>query len=190
MKIGCVLMAAGSSLRFGENKLAKEVAGVPIFCRALGSIPSECFDEVAVVTQSRLFSTHIKRYHFTEIHNPNPEKGISLTIRLGLSALEGCDGVLFSVSDQPLLRRESVKALVELWRTQPETIAALAHDGLRGNPCIFPARYFSELMALSGDKGGSAVIRRHERDLILLEVDPRELWDVDTPEALDAILNT
>ena len=190
MKIGCVLMAAGNSSRFGENKLAKEMAGVPIFCRALASIPAEVFDQVVVVTQSHLFSSYIKEYHFTEMRNPAPEKGVSLTIQIGLSALKDCDGILFSVSDQPLLRRESVKALVELWRTRPETIAALAHDGLRGNPCIFPARYFSELMALSGDKGGSAVIRRHEEDLILLDVDPRELWDVDTPEALEAILNT
>ena len=190
MKIGCVLMAAGSSSRFGENKLAKEVAGVPIFCRALASIPAEVFDQVVVVTQSHLFSSYIKEYRFTEIHNPAPEKGVSLTIQLGLSALKDCDGILFSVSDQPLLRRESVKALVELWRTRPETIAALSCDGRRGNPCIFPARCFPELMELTGDTGGSAVIRRHEEDVILLDVDPRELWDVDTPEALEAILNT
>ena len=188
MKIGCVLMAAGNSSRFGENKLAKEVAGVPIFCRALSAIPENVFDRVVVVTQSSLFSNYIKDYHFTEIHNLEPEKGVSLTIHLGLSTLKDCDGVLFSVCDQPLLRRESVNALVELWRTRPETIAALSCDGRRGNPCIFPARYFGELMELNGDTGGSAVIRRHEEDVILLDVDPRELWDVDTPEALKAIL--
>ena len=188
MKIGCVLMAAGNSSRFGENKLAKEVAGVPIFCRALSAIPGNVFDRVVVVTQSSLFSSCIKDYNFTEIHNPEPEKGVSLTIRLGLSALKDCDGVLFSVCDQPLLRRESVSALVELWRTHPEGVAALSCDGRRGNPCIFPARYFGELMELNGDTGGSVVIRRHEEDVLLLDVDPRELWDVDTPEALKAIL--
>ena len=188
MKIGCVLMAAGNSSRFGENKLAKEVAGVPIFCRALAAIPENVFNQVVVVTQSSLFSIYIKEYNFTEIHNPEPEKGVSLTIRLGLSALKDCDGVLFSVCDQPLLRRESVRALVELWRTQSEGIAALSCDGRRGNPCIFPARYFGELMELNGDTGGSAVIRCHEEDVLLLDVDPRELWDVDTPEALKAIL--
>ena len=188
MKIGCVLMAAGSARRFGENKLAKEVIGVPIFRRALETIPADSFEKVVVVTQSDYFSEYVKEYHFTDIHNNEPEKGISRTIRLGLSSLQECDGVLFSVSDQPLLRCQSVRKLVELWRTQPEKIASLGHDGQRGNPCIFPARFFPELMALRGDTGGGAVIRRHKEDLVILETDPRELMDVDTPEALDALL--
>ena len=35
-----------------------------------------------------------------------------------------------------------------------------------------------------GGRGGSAVIRNHEADLILLETDALELTDIDTPEAL------
>ena len=91
---------------------------------------------------------------------------------------------MFLVSDQPLLRQESVRALAELWKSRPENIAALAHGGVRGNPCVFPARFFPELMALQEDRGGNTVIRRHEEDLILLEVPEEELTDVDTPEAL------
>ena len=91
------------------------------------------------------------------------------------------------MADQPLLRRESVDALVTLWQEKPDGIAALGHGGVRGNPCFFPARLFPELRALQGDRGGAAVIRRHEDLLTLLEVDPRELQDADTPEALAAI---
>ena len=42
MKIGCVVMAAGSSVRFGENKLAQLVDGKPIILRVLEAIPREC----------------------------------------------------------------------------------------------------------------------------------------------------
>ena len=48
-------------------------------------------------------------------------------------------------------------------------------------------KLFPELRALQGDRGGAAVIRRHEDLLTLLEVNPRELQDADTPEALAAI---
>lgn len=188
MKIGCVVMAAGSGIRFGENKLAQLVDGKPIIRRVLEAIPTECFEKVVVVTQFPAFSEYVKDCHFTDIYNDSPEKGISHTIELGLSLLMDCDGVLFAVSDQPLLRRESVASLVALWRDSPEKIAALGHDGVQGNPCIFPARLFPELLALTGDRGGSAVIRRHEADLILLETDPRELLDVDTPEALEEVI--
>ena len=60
----------------------------------------------------------------------------------------------------------------------------LSHNGVRGNPCIFPARFFPELIALREDHGGNTVIRRHEEDLLLYEVPAKELFDVDTPEQL------
>ena len=190
MKIGCVMMAAGSAVRFGENKLAQLVDGKPIIRRCLEAIPAECFDQVVVVTQFPSFSEYVKEFSFTDIRNTEPEKGISHTIQLGLSALpQDCDGVLFSVSDQPLLRRKSVQNLVEQWKKSPEKIAALGHEGVRGNPCLFPARFLPELLALTDDHGGSAVIRRHTEDLILVETDPRELMDVDTPEALNEVVN-
>jgi len=190
MKLGCVVMAAGSSSRFGGNKLAECVDGKSVFRRTLECIPAESFDTVAVVVNSPLFSDIIKEFRFTEIYNVFPEEGVSRTIALGLSALSGCDGVLFCVADQPLLRRESVMALIDLWRSGPDKIAALSHQGRRGNPCLFPARYFPELLELEGDRGGSTVIRRHEEDLILCEVDSLQLQDIDTPEQLRALLDT
>ena len=48
---------------------------------------------------------------------------------------------------------------------------------------VFPKALYPELMALSGDTGGSAVIRAHRDLLTLTEVgDPAELVDVDTPD--------
>ena len=186
-KIGCVVMAAGNARRYGKNKLSQRLGGRPLICHALEAIPQELFAQVVVVTQYSEFTAYVKDFNFISILNLEAEKGISSTIALGLSALKDCDGVLFSVSDQPLLRRESVAALVELWRRTPDKIAALSHSGLRGNPCLFPARFCPELMALTGDRGGSAVIHRHEEDVVLLETAEQELWDVDTPEALEAI---
>ena len=87
-------------------------------------------------------------------------------------------------ADQPLLRRETVERLIDAWLAQPERIAALAHSGVRGNPCIFPARYFDELLALEGDRGGSAVIRQHPEALLLVEAAAEELADVDTARDL------
>ena len=72
-------------------------------------------------------------------------------------------------------------------RRHPDKLVGLSHNGVRGNPCIFPARFFPELLALTGDRGGSAVIRRHEEELLLFEAAAAELEDVDTPQALRTI---
>ena len=76
---------------------------------------------------------------------------------------------------------------MDCWRQQPNKLAALSHGGVRGNPCIFPARFFPELLELREDHGGNTVIRRHEADLLLLDVPAEELHDVDTAQALEEL---
>lgn len=187
LKLGCVVMAAGNARRFGDNKLAARVGGRSLIRRALEAVPPELFDTVAVVTQYPEVMDLAGEFHFSAVRNIHPDFGLSRTIALGLSALGECDGAMFLVSDQPLLKRESVAALARFWREQPDKLAALAHGGVRGNPCVFPSRFFPELLALTEDHGGSSVIRRHEGDLRLLEVPEAELTDIDTPRALEEL---
>lgn len=187
LKLGCVVMAAGNARRFGNNKLAAQLDGRSLIRRTLDAIPPDVFDSVIVVTQYPEIAVLAQEYSFTAIRNEHPDFGISHTIKLGLSELMDCHGVLFLVSDQPLLKRESVAALAEFWRQQPEHIAALGHNGVRGNPCLFPARFFPELLELREDRGGNAVIRRHKECLVLLDVDAAELTDIDTPQAMNDI---
>ena len=54
-----------------------------------------------------------------------------------------------------------------------------------GNPALFARRYEPELMMLTGDRGGRAVIRCHSGDLYRHETaSPRELEDIDTREKM------
>ena len=181
-------MAAGNARRFGENKLAAVLQGRSLILRALEAIPTEVFHRVVVVTQYPEIIRLAQEFHFAAVHNEHPDYGISHTIKLGLTGLRDCDGVMFLVSDQPLLQRETVANLTKLWLGQPDKIVALGHNGVRGNPCLFPVRFFPELMNLTEDHGGNQVIRRHPNDLLLMEAAKQELTDVDTPEALKDIL--
>lgn len=187
-RIGCVVMAAGSASRFGTNKLAAQIDGKTLLCRALEAVPPACFAQVVVVTQHPEAAEAARRFSFTPVENQHPDWGISHTISLGMDALQDCDAALFLVSDQPLLRQASVAELVDFYRRHPSHIVALGHNGVRGNPCLFPARFFPELRALREDHGGSTVIRRHEDALLLYDVPARQLADVDTRAALDALI--
>ncbi len=184
--IGCVVMAAGNAARFGENKLSAAVDGKTLIERALDAVPIEKLSAACVVTQYDEVEMLAMRHGFRCIRNDRPEDGLSRTVRLGTEALKGeCDAILYLVSDQPLLRRESIAALLAFYRAHPDHIVGASHGGKRGNPCVFPAKYFPALSALTGDVGGSAVIREHEDDLLLFEIDKEELIDVDTPQALN-----
>lgn len=185
LSVGCLVMAAGNARRFGDNKLAAKVRGKTLIERALDAIPHEDFSRVVVVTQYAEVEALAVDRGFTVIWNRHPDWGISHTISLGTEELQKeCDAICYMVSDQPLLRRESIAGALAFFRENSDHIVGLSHDGKRGNPCIFPRKFYGELIALREDHGGNTVIRAHEDALLLYEVDKQELTDVDTPQAL------
>ena len=185
--IGCLVMAAGNASRFGANKLEASFAGKSLFSLALAAIPAGVFSRVTGVSQYPELLLQAREAGCAAILNDRPEDGISRTIRLGTEAMKDCSAILYMVSDQPLLRADTVQRLADFWLQNPACIISAAHNGHRGNPCLFPARFFPELCALEGDRGGSSVIRRHEDALRLVEADEHELFDCDTKQALEIL---
>lgn len=187
--VGCLVMAAGNAKRFGDNKLAAVVDGKTLIERALEAVPKKLFTRVVVVTQYAEIETLALEQGFTVLWNKHPDWGISHTISLGTNELQkDCDAICYMVSDQPLLKHESIAGAVALFRQHPDCIVGLSHSGKRGNPCIFPREFFPELLDLKEDHGGNTVIRRHEEKLLLYEVGKQELTDVDTREALSDLV--
>lgn len=180
LKIGCIVMAAGRSSRFGANKLLLKYEGKSLASRALEVVPADKLSQVVVVTGYTEVQELAELKGFKVVRNSLPEKGISLTIRLGLENLQKADAAMFMVCDQPLLNRASVSAALDYYREHQDKIVSLAYNGVRGNPCIFPSWLFPELSALEGDTGGGAVISKHKESLLLFEAaDASELRDVD-----------
>ena len=186
MKLGCVVMAAGSSHRFGANKLLQDFCGKPLYRWALEAVPTELFAKVCVVTGYEPVAELAVQRGFQAIWNDRPELGVSRTIQLGLEQLTDCGSVVFMTADQPLLTAETLQRLTAQYAGRP-IIAAAAHDGKRGNPCQFSRELFPELLALEGDVGGARVIKAHPELLQLVEVPAVELLDCDTPEVLQKV---
>ncbi len=188
-KLGCVVMAAGNSVRFGDNKLLADFDGKPLVENVLDIIPSECFEKIYVVSQYDEVIAIAKSKGFDTIINNHPEHGISHTIKLGTKEMLGCDAVIYIVSDQPLLTKNSIKNQIKFYLKNRDKIVAMGNNGKRGNPCIFPKKYFEELLNLKGDTGGSAVIKNNINDLLIYNIDSYELIDVDTKSDLEKVKN-
>ena len=131
MKIGCIVMAAGNARRFGSNKLDARVEGKTLMRRALEAVPAACFDRVVVVTQYPQGMDLAREMGFLPVENPRPDLGLSHTIALGMAHMQDMDGVMFQVSDQPLLRRESLEAMVRDFHAQKETERVILRLGWR-----------------------------------------------------------
>ena len=187
-RIGCVLMAAGNSTRFGGNKLLTDFFGKTLIERAMEAIPRDKLCRAAVVSQYDEVLSMALDFDFLTVRNDRPEDGVSRTIRLGLDALGDVDAAMFMVADQPCLSRWSTEGLVSFYLKEPDKIAAMAYGARRGNPVIFPKDMFIELRDLTGDTGGSAVICKNQDKLRLYQVeDELELFDADRAAELERL---
>lgn len=191
-----ILLAAGNSVRFGGNKLLYPLDGKKMYRYVLELLYQMMqdgdFENIVVVSQYEEIFEDIRNAFpgIASVRNPEPEKGISGSVRLGIEKLGEVSpdsrGCLFTVADQPYLTAESLKMLKATWEESPEGIVAAACGDWAGNPVAFARKYYEELKELTGDVGGKNVMRRHEEDVRLCEVPGRELEDMDTTDDLVA----
>ena len=189
MMLACLLTAAGSGSRFGEDKLRLKVAGQPMGIHALDLLHEAPFDlRMLVTSEDKGYLIEGARLRgFEVVINPAPEQGMSSSVRLGTEHIcrQGTyDGILYAVADQPNLTTATVTRLVDAFTAEPDCIWAPEAGGKRGNPVIFPASLLDELKQVQGDRGGRQVIAAHPELLRTIAVEWTELKDIDTKEDL------
>ena len=191
MKLACVLTAAGQSRRFGEDKLRLSVRGSPMGVHAMEILLQAPFALRVLVTDidKRYLIQTAQEKGFDVVINPAPEQGMSFSVRMGTEHIRRAgsyDGILYAVADQPHLSASTVNRLVAAFEREPHCIWAPEANGRRGNPVIFPADLFTELLQISGDRGGRQVIAAHPELLRTISVTTEELKDIDTKEDMQS----
>ena len=185
--VGCVIMASGLGKRFGGNKLMADFGGQPMIARILAATEG-IFDRRVVVTRHEDVAALCRERDVEVVFHDLPNRND--TVRLGLEAVGNADGCLFCPGDQPLLRKETVEALVSAWKKESDFIWRTAGEGQPGAPILFPKWAFSELLSLPEGKGGGILTKKYpERVRLHLVRDRYELADVDTQETLRELLN-
>ena len=184
--LGCVIMASGLGKRFGGNKLMADFHGLPMIARALAAT-EDLFARRVVVTRHADVADFCRKQGVEAVLHGEPYR--SDTVRLGLEAIGTVSGCLFCPGDQPLLRRETVAALISAWEGEPDAIWRPGIAGQPGAPILFPHWAFEELRSLPEGKGGGFLAKKYpERVRVLPVRDEYELADVDTRETLVELL--
>ena len=85
----CILLAAGKSERMnGENKLIKEINGIPLIKYAVKNILGSAVDELIIVVgyeKEKIENTIEKNKKIDFVYNKDFNNGISSSIKCGLS---------------------------------------------------------------------------------------------------------
>jgi molybdenum cofactor cytidylyltransferase len=181
-----VVLAAGLATRMGGSKVVRPVEGRAMVERVVdASLTSRLADTVVVVghdaegVRAVLGSRGVR-----VIDNPHHAEGLSTSVRAALQGAGGAyEAALFLLADQPFVTAALIDQLLAAFVSSGKPIVRPWIDGKPGNPVLFAASLFPELLRESGDRGGREVVRRHEDRVCLVEVDdPRVGLDIDTLE--------
>lgn len=183
------MLASGRSQRFGaENKLLAEIDGVPLVRRtAQAYVEAQLRPMIVVVghdgkrVQSALIDVPA-----TIVVNPDYAFGQSRALVHAVAALSSeVDAAIVGVADQPYLTSAVIRSLVARFEATRASLVAPRFVGRRGNPVLFAASLFPELLAVTGDQGGRSVIAAHQADIEWVDIDDRRARiDIDTLDDL------
>jgi molybdenum cofactor cytidylyltransferase len=113
--------------------------------------------------------------------NPAPERGMLSSLQCGLAALaEHTRAVAFTPVDFPAIQQSTVERVILGWGGEPLRIPRYADR--RGHPVLIARDLVPEFLAEPATAQARDVVRRHESDILYVDVDdPGILTDVDTP---------
>jgi molybdenum cofactor cytidylyltransferase len=188
--ISAVVLAAGSARRMGGQKLLLPLRGKPVLQWVLERVvASDVSETICVVRDLESLQTQISLTdeRFFWLVNYGADRGQSASVIAGLWAIDpNSEGALFVVGDQPMIRRELINALIRRFENTTALIVAPMHKGQTRNPVLFRRDLFPELLDLSGDRGGRALIEKHKDrteivewhdELSFLDLDVREDYE-------------
>jgi molybdenum cofactor cytidylyltransferase len=182
--IAGLILAAGRSARMGRPKQLLPIGDRPLLqhvvdvaCSAdladvvvvLGHAAEEVAAGLSLPPQARV------------VMNPEHGAGQSTSLSRGLESLgREVEAAVILLGDQPAVRRDAVRAVVEAYRQTGGPIVQASYRGVSGHPVLFHRRVWSTLHAVQGDMGARAVLRDHPDWVVPVEIDEPPPADVDS----------
>jgi len=182
-----LLLAAGSSARFGGQKLLAELPGqqsvaVVSFHNLKNALDSSV---VVVRAEDSELIKHFVQQEIPIVSCPENSLGMGHSIACGVAHTKDADGWLITLADMPFIKSGTIESVATALN-DGALIAVPVRDGKRGHPVGFSKKMYSELVMLNGDLGARTLVQKYRSQVIEVECDdPGIHADIDTLEDLE-----
>ena len=168
-----MIPAAGLSRRQGgPNKLLGPYGETTVIGATVAAV-RRCVADVVVVTGRDASSVAAAAVGARAVFNPAYEEGLGSSIAAGVAACPAANGVMIVLGDMPGVREDVIRGALEVFRSSAEdVIVAVRYAEMAdrpGHPIVFGPSYRSDLLGLSGDRGGREILRAHSSRVLLVE---------------------
>jgi molybdenum cofactor cytidylyltransferase len=184
-----ILLAAGASSRMGRPKALLPIGDGLFVTRACRTLLEAGVDDLVVVAgpehEAIADALAAAGLPARVLENQRRDEGQLSSVLAGLAVADrpGVDAALVHLVDVPLVRADTVRAVLNAFSRTHAPVVRPAVGGRRGHPVLFARRVFDDLRRADPAVGAKAVVRAHAAEVCDVEVDDEAACrDVDTPE--------
>jgi molybdenum cofactor cytidylyltransferase len=172
-----VVLAAGTSSRFGATKQIVELDGKPLVEHAIEALRAGGVDELLVVVGH-------DENDVTVVANPAYRDGQATSLAAALHAVDDAsEAAVILVADQPGITGGDVRALIDgFHRTRSQIVRSRFTDG--PGPALLSREIYGEAGHLRDDAGARVLMASHPEWVHEVEIDRPVPPDIDRPEDL------
>jgi molybdenum cofactor cytidylyltransferase len=187
---GVVILGAGASSRMGRPKLLLPWRDTTVIGHLLKQWRELGAAQIGIVLrpQDAALAAELDRLGFPRadrIENPQPERGMFSSI-LSAAGWPGWKDEIATwvivLGDQPHLRPETLRQLLEFHGANAGAICQLEFDGHAQHPVLLPRRAFNKLKASHAETLKDFLKQTSVRSVHCSVDDPGLAMDLDTPE--------
>ena len=176
--ISAILLAAGQSKRMnGENKLTKEIQGIPLIKYSVKNILASSVDELIIVLgyQNEIIEKLIdKNEKIKFVFNKDFESGMASSIKVGLSHLSNNTEAFFiCLGDMPMVNHDIYNQLIK--SKDNKEIIVPTYKGQQGNPVLFDKSMKEKVLNITGDVGAKKILELNKNKISNLEINNQSI---------------
>jgi molybdenum cofactor cytidylyltransferase len=182
-----LVLAAGAATRFGSAKQLADLDGRPLLEHAVRAMTASPVGRVVVVlgAGAEEVLAGVDLHGADAVMCERWAEGQSASLACGLAELTGCEAVVVTLGDQPLISPDAIRRVIGARREDAAAVRATYH-GLPGHPVLLERRLFERMRDVSGDHGARNLLMSiHTREVPCDDLGGGQ--DVDTPAQLDAL---
>lgn len=195
MKVGVILLAAGSSSRMGQSKQLLAVDDEPMLVKMV-KVSLRAGASPLIVVLGAGEKEHrevIEDFPVEIVQNSSWSSGMGSSLKCGIEHLvtkfEDIDAAIVMVCDQPHVSSTYIKSLITKYEDTNRAIIASYYSGASGVPVLFDKSLFKEILALSDEEGAKKLLKQYPRHVELIDF-PEGAIDLDTPGDYQSFLSS
>ncbi len=192
--ISLIVLAAGKSTRFRENKLLYRLGEKTVIERVVESALGSQADEVLLVLgyEAERLKRTLSRTGCRLIYNTGFEEGQSSSVKTGIASVTlNSEAALILPGDIALISSQIIDEVIKEYKRTRSPIVVATYQGKLGHPILFDKSLFHEIAQISEESQGlKAIVKKYRKQINKVDVDsPEVLLDLDTKEDIDKLSN-